>query len=128
MDEILEEIRGMAPGWAGPNTKAPNPWIVKNFENIVARHFHEVRNPDEIEIDPDDGAITIYWSSRELGQTFSLSFQARTTIIGVLTDLHKSTGYPPWRLPIEDSESIQENLNHPAVKILTTIANHDRSE
>jgi hypothetical protein len=128
MEEILEEIRGIAPGWAGPTTKAPNPWIVENFETIIARHLHSVRNPDEIEIDPDDGAITIYWSSRELKQTFSLSFQSRTTIIGVLTDLHNYTGYPPWRLPIEDLGSIQEKLNHPAVKILTTIANHNRSE
>lgn len=128
MDEIVEEIRNIKPGWAGPNTKAPTQWMVENVKTIAVRHLFGVRNPDDVEIDPDDGTVTIWWSHPTHGQHFALSFQTRSKVMGVLTDMFNKTKYPPWRLPLEDSDAIREKLEHQTVKALITQHEDSRSE
>lgn len=79
-----------------------------------------------MEVDPDDGTITLHWSHRGRGQDFALVFQTRYKIIGVLSDLFNRTGYPPWRLPLDDQEGIGEKLSHPTVKALITKTEQER--
>jgi hypothetical protein len=128
MDEVIDEIRGLSQGWAGPNTRAPTAWMVENVRTVARRNLPNAREPDDVEVDPDDGTVTIHWSHRGHGQHFALSFQTRSKVIGVLTDMFNKTGYPPWRLPLEDSAAIQEKLEHPLVNLLITTDEHNRSE
>lgn len=128
MDRIIDEMRNMKPDWAGPNTKAPPTWIVENVRIVAERDLLGTRDPDDVEVDPDDGTVAMHWNHKDNGQSFALLFQTRSTIIGVLTDLFNKTGYPPWRLHIEDCNSIREKLDHPIIKILTTNTEHQRSK
>lgn len=128
MDEIINELRALEHGWAGPNTKAPTKWLVENFKVVADRHLNAVRDPDCVEVDPDDGAITIRWMHENHGQGFTLVFQSRSKIIGVLSGMVNRTGYPPWRLPLEDSTSITEKLSHPLVNLLMTTNESERNQ
>jgi len=122
MNDIIDELLELKSEWAGPNTRSPSVWMIENVRTVANRNLQYARAPDEIEVDPDDGSITLHWTRKDCGQSFALAFQTRSKVIGVLTDLFQKTGYPPWRIPIEDSDAIREKLAHPTVNnLLTTI-------
>jgi hypothetical protein len=101
-DRIVRDLGRLQSGWAGPNSCAPLAQAIDDFE-IVANMLPPNTAAPLVEVDDDDGYITLRWRASGRGGSFALVFNGKHDVIGTMSP---TSGYLPWKLNVANDAQI----------------------
>lgn len=114
---IAVELEGLEDGWAGKGTVAPSAEVVRDVVAVLDQLL-SARRPS-IEVDPDDGAVSLRWVSSDGGRSLSLVFLGNGRVSAV-----DATANPPrskaWSTEVGNDVQIAAKLDEwSAVDLIT---------
>lgn len=107
-EKLTARLGRLQPGWAGPGSAAPNDSMLRDLLTVSYAVPPGALAPD-VEVDPDDGAITLLWTSYPRQASFALIFNGGARVLGVLA-ARDGTDYEPWALSVERERELAYKL------------------
>lgn len=113
-DKVVLELEKLKDGWAGDGTMAPARKTVTEVAAVLDLLNSNALMPS-IEVDEEDGAVSLRWITDDKQRSFSLVFQGSGRVTGVI-----ATRNPPRSKPvsaaISDEVAIAAMLDDPKVR------------
>jgi hypothetical protein len=114
-DEIVTEIGRLPQGWAGPASVVPSTDTLDDIGHVIGYLPPNFRRP-LIEIDEDEGDVTLSWMSADQRRMFSLHFHGTHNVIGSYTSLDSGESHIPWKFGVAEESKILDKLDSEKVR------------
>lgn len=116
-DRIIVELGRLSPGWAGPGTHPPLREAIADLAT-AAGYLPSQTLPPEVEVDDDDGYITLCWWAPDESASFALIFNGKGEVIGTHSKIGGES-IPPWKYAVgEESKIVREIGNHEVQRLI----------
>jgi hypothetical protein len=114
IDYLVLRLERLSSGWAGTGSRAPRDSAIDDAVELAYCLPVNATLP-EIEVDPDTGTITLFWSNSESRSTFALSFDGSGRVLGTIASL--SIGpFEPWIISVRHEVALARKLETEAVR------------
>ena len=110
LEAVVVQLARLREGWAGPETVAPSEAILQDIL-VVSPYLPPNVPAPVVEVDPDDGCVTLVWKSDNTEQCFATVFSGSGAIMGVAPN---QANYKPWRLSVSDELGVASKLEDDA--------------
>jgi hypothetical protein len=115
-ENILKMLGRLKDGWAGPGSRRPSEDVLKNLQAVVSLLPGDTKGPD-VDVDEEDGDVTLRWWSQGKERTFSLVFTGNDHVIGVHSGSTQQE--PAMKIPVSDVAKLISMLTaEPTIDII----------
>lgn len=117
-DRVVAELEKLSDGWAGEGSLAPTPATIQDVDLVLSALPASSIMPD-IEVDDDDGVVTLRWMTTQQTKSCALVFRGDGRVTGVFStiDPPRSTA---WSANVRDDTKIAIALDELSVREVIT--------
>lgn len=112
-DRIVNELGRIKDGWAGAGSIAPTTQAVNDVESVMGRLPIASKMP-AIEIDEEDGMISLRWLANDRNSSFSLVFRGNGRVTTVIATIDPPRS-APLSFAVTEEIKIASKFDEPAV-------------
>ena len=116
VDKIIIFLERLVDGWAGEESVAPKESAIRDLLAISYFLPPSSRMP-EIEVDPDDGGVSLIWTAINKRRSFALIFNGNNKVVGTMACLD-GYRYIPWSHFADQEVRISIELEHEVIMSL----------
>jgi hypothetical protein len=118
VEQVVKEVGRLRADWAGEGSKAPTREVLRDLEQVACYLLPaKVRRP-EVEVDVDDGFVTLVWMSGDRKRMFSLNFHGMGSVIGSYTSIENAESDYSWKHPVGEEARIFAALDSERIRAL----------
>ncbi|WP_139341828.1 hypothetical protein [Roseomonas mucosa] len=113
VERITTQLSRLQANWAGEGTRSPSEEIIKDISYFSYLLPASAQHP-EVNIDVEDGFVTLSWTSKKNGTSFNLIFVGGGKVIGTHASIFGSK-YQPWSFLVTQEIRIAEKMEDDVV-------------
>jgi hypothetical protein len=113
-EQISSSLGRLKDNWAGPGSVAPTDKIIQQVSSVVG-HLPSLSKMPSIEVEDDDGTVSLRWVALDRKKSFSLVFRGKGRVTAIF-----ATAEPPaskaWSAEVTDEISLAGKLDEPHIR------------